>query len=192
MANVSSPTGFRPVRHRSGSRIIQNAYSIASGYTEDIFKGDPVALTGTGTNIALSAADDTNAVGIFAGCEWTPTTGGKRVFSKYWPDDQTGTDIVAYVWDDPWIIFEAQCDDLAELSIGLGCQWVDGGGSTVTGLSAGYLNSIIGGTVAATAVQMRLERLVPRDDNAYGAYAKVECSWMENALLNVVAGVGGV
>jgi len=189
MANTDNPTGFRPVRHRNGARIVQNAYSIASGYTEDIFKGDPVALTGTGTNIALSAADDTNAIGIFAGCEWTPTNGGKRVFSKYWPDDQTGTDIVAYVWDDPQIIFEVQTTTLAEANIGQGCQWVDGSGSTVTGLAAGYLDM---GTVAATDVQMRLERLVPRDDNAYGAYAKVECSWMENALLNVVAGVGGV
>ena len=72
--------------------------------------------------------------------------------------------------------------------IGQGCQWVDDGGSTVTGLSAGYLAI---STVGAADVQMRMEKLVPRDDNAYGAYAKVECSWMENALLNVVAGVGG-
>lgn len=189
MANTNNPTGFRPVRHRSGARIIQNAYSIASEYTEDIFKGDPVALTGTGTNVALSAADDTNAIGIFAGCEWTGTD-GKRVFSKYWPDDQTGTNIVAHVWDDPHIIFEVQGDTVAEGDVGLGAQWVDGSGSTSTGLAAGYLD--VSGTGAATDVQMRVERLVPRDDNAYGAYAKVECSWMENALLNVVAGVGGV
>jgi len=189
MANTDSPTGFRPVRHRNGSRIIQNGYTIASGYTEDIFKGDPVELTGTSRNIALAAADNPDSIGIFAGCEWTPTNGGKRVFSKYWPDDQTGTDIVAYVYDDPQIIYEVQINTLAVTDLGAGFQWVDGGGSTVTGLAAGYLDQ---GTSGTAAVQMRVEKLVPRDDNAYGAYAKVECSWMENALANVVAGVGGV
>ena len=194
MANVNSPFGLRPVRHRTGAAIVQNGYTIASGYTEDIFRGDVVELTGTSRNIAYAAADNEDNIGVFAGCEWTPTTGGKRVYSPYWPDDQTGTNIVAFVWDDPWIIFEAQYDTVAGQTpavtdLGNGIKWARGTGSTTTGISGLFLDHTNKGT---TDTQLRLEALVPRDDNTMGDFANFEVTFMEHALMNVVAGVGGV
>ena len=68
-------------------------------------------------------------------------------------------------------------------------QWAAGTGSTTTGNSGAYASNSTKGT---TNGQLRIERLVPRVDNAYGAYAKAEVSWAEHALKGVVAGVGGV
>lgn len=187
MANLNAPRGLRPVRHRNGACIVTNEYSIASGYTENIFRGDPVERTGTTNQIAVAAADNPDNLGVFAGCRYK--TNGRWVFSNYWPDDQAADAVVAYVWDDPQIIYEAQISTLAVTDIGAGFQWVLGTGSTATGQSSTYLDQSTTGTAD---VQLRVERLVPRADNAIGAYAKVEVSFMEHALANVVAGVGGI
>ena len=69
-------------------------------------------------------------------------------------------------------------------------DWNAGTGSTTTGLSGAYIDS--GSTFATTAKSLRMERIVPRDDNAYGAYVKVECSFAEHALLTGAAGTSGI
>jgi len=193
MANVNSPTGFRPVRHRSGARIVQNPYSIAAAYSTKIHKGTIVELTGTSMQIQVAAADNADNLGVFAGCEYT-NAAGKRVYSKYWPADTSATDIVAFVWDDYNIIWEAQYGNTAAQTpavtdLGNGIKWVVGTGSDTTGLSGSYLDHANKGT---TDTQLRLERLVSRDDNTMGDFAKFEVSFMEHALMNVVAGVGAV
>jgi len=188
MANTDNKTGLRPVRHRNGGKIVQNEYSIESTLAETIGKGHPVQMTGTGRNVIMAEATNADNIGVFAGCEWTPTNGGKRVFSKYWPTGQTGTDIVAYVWDDPDIIFEIQADNCVAADIGLQCDWNAGTPSTVTGLSGAYAVVV----AETTNNALRVEKLVPRADNAYGDYAKIEVTFAEHVLKGVVAGVGGV
>ena len=107
MANTNNPTGLRPIRHRNGGKIVQNPYSIASAYATSLFKGDPVELTGTSMQIQRAAADNPDNLGVFAGVEYT-NADGKRVYSKYWPASTVATYIVAFVWDDPQIIYECQ------------------------------------------------------------------------------------
>lgn len=188
MANANGPFGLKPVRHRNGAKIIRNAYSIASGYGTSLFTGDVVERLGTTNNIQRAAADNPDNLGVFAGVEYTDAN-GRRVYSRYWPASTVATDVIAYVYDDPQIIYEVQFSTFAITDVGAGFQWVVGSGSTKTGLSGTYVNQATTGTAD---VQLRAERLVPRADNAYGAYAKVEVSFMEHALANVVAGVGGV
>ena len=187
MANVNGPFGLRPVRHMTGGCIRANEYSIESAYNTSIFTGDIVELTGTGTNVSVAAADNDENIGVFAGCRYVDASGDQQ-FKSYWPADTAGTEIVAYVYDDPQIIYEVQFDTLAEANIGLLFQWVVGTGSTSTGQSASYAANATG---AATGAQLRLLRKVPRPDNAFGAYGKGEVLFAEHALAGIVAGVGG-
>lgn len=187
MANVNSPNGFRAVKHMTGGMIRLSEYSIASGYATAIFFGDPVEMTGTGKNIALAAASNPDNIGVFGGCRYVDAQ-GNQVFSKQWPAAQVATEIVALVYDDPNIIFEIQGDSIAAADIGQLASWAAGTGNTATGISGAYLASA---SLAGTGEPLRIMGIVPRVDNAYGAYAKVEVTFAEHALKGVVSGVGG-
>lgn len=187
MPNINGAYGLRPSRHRNGGCLQTNAYSIASGYAADLFTGDPVVMTGTGRNIALAAAGTTNAIGVFAGCRYIDAE-GKPQFKPYWPANTVATEIEALVYDDPNIIFSVQCDSLAEADVGQLCDWAAGTGNVKTGLSGAQAE---GSAVAAIDKSLRILKLIPSPDNAYGAYAKAEVQFIEHALTGVVAGVGG-
>ena len=47
MSATSAPFGFRASYHNSG-QIIAKAYTLASGYAQNVFQGDPVKLVNTG------------------------------------------------------------------------------------------------------------------------------------------------
>lgn len=188
MANVNSPFGLRPVRHLTGGMIRLSEYSIASGYSTSLFYGDPVEMTGTGQNIALAAPGNADNIGVFGGCRYVDAQ-GNQVFSKMWPASTTATEIVALVYDDPDIVFECQISTVAAGDVGNLVDWAAGTGSSATGVSGAYADE---STKATTDKSLRIMRLVPRVDNAYGAYAKVEVVFIEHALKGVVAGVGGV
>ena len=127
MANVNGPFGLRPARHLTGGVIRASEYSIASGYATSIFTGDVVEMTGTGTNVGKAAAQNADNIGVFAGCRYVDAQ-GKQQFSQYWPASTTATDVVAFVYDDPNIVFEAQTDTLAEGDIGALADWNVGTG----------------------------------------------------------------
>lgn len=187
MSNSNSPFGLRAVRHLSGGMIRLTEYTIASGYASNIFSGDPVEMTGTGKNIQLSAAGNVDSIGVFHGVRYVNAQGEQK-FSRHWPADQVATEIVALVYDDPNIVFEAQVSTLAEVDIGQLADWNAGSGNVLTGVSGGYIDAA---TLAATGATFRILGLVPRVKNDYGAYAKAEVVFIEHALRGVVAGVGG-
>jgi len=189
MANVNSPFGLRPVRHQSGGEIRTNEYSIASAYNTNIFHGDPIEMTGTGKNIQLAAAGNADNIGVFVGCRYVNSQGEQKS-SKYWPASTVATDIVALVYDDPFIVYEFQCDTLAVGDIGQQIAWNAGTGSTTTGVSGAYGD--VGAGTASTGKELRLVELKRSPDNAYGAYAKAYGVFAENAFMGVVSGVGGV
>lgn len=144
-----APFGLRPVFFQSG-RAVPTAYpgGITSGYAVDIFRGTPVYLD---TNLATSqirvaAASGADFIGSFAGVEYTNSQ-GQRVYSPYWPASQAASEIVAYVYDDPMTVFEAQAvGSLAQTALGDQCNfsltsgYTVGAGSTVTGNSAAGLD----------------------------------------------------
>jgi len=188
MANVNSPFGLRAVRHQSGGVIRLTEYTIASAYNTDIFYGDIVEMTGTGKNISKAAAANADNLGVFAGCRYVNAQGEQK-FSKYWPASTTATEIVAFVYDDPYIVFETQVSTLAEADVGTLMDWAVGTGSATTGASGLYADE---GTKATTDKSLRVLSLVPRVDNAYGAYAKAYVVFAEHVMKGVVAGVGGI
>ncbi len=188
MANVNSPNGLRAVRHLTGGVIRTAEYSIASAYNTDIFKGDPVQMTGTGKNIAVAEAGNVDNIGVFAGCNYV-NAAGEQKFSKYWPASTVATEIVALVYEDPKIVYEIQADTIAEADVGNLIDWDLGTGSTTTGISGAFAADA---TKATTGASLRIVGLVPRVKNAYGAFAKIEVVYAEHAFMGVVAGVGGV
>ncbi len=189
MANANSPFGLRAVRHMAGGCVRTNEYSIASAYNTSIKSGDIVQMTGTGKNIAISAAGNADNIGVFLGCRYVNGS-GSQIFSNQWPANQVATEIVANVYDDPNIIYEVQCDTLAEGDIGALVDLNVGTGSLVTGVSGLYAD--VGAGTDTTNDLLRLIELKPSPDNAYGAYAKAFVCFAEHVLGRVVAGVGGI
>jgi hypothetical protein len=191
MANVNGPFGLRPVRKLGGGEITQNEYSIATAYATAIYTGDVVEMSGTGRDITQAAATNVDNIGVFRGCSYVDAN-GRWTFSPYWPGVSDGkTTIVAYVIDDPDVVFECQATTIAEADIGNVAQILVGSGSANTGISALQWD---GGNKAANGAgkSLRAMRLVNRPDNAYGAYAKIEVMFAEHALMGVISAVGGI
>jgi len=194
MANTNAAYGLKAVRHLSGGVVQTNAYTIASGYATSIFTGDPVLQHSDGTLIIAVGTGGTPSVqtiGVFDGCRYV-NAAGEQVFSKYWPASTTATDIEAYVYDDPNIIFKIQTDATGATDADKG-QLVDVeivAGSTATGISATNLDMSTGG--GTTGKHLRILRLVNDGENESGAYADVEVVFAEHALKGVVSGVGGI
>ena len=124
MANKDAPFGFRPAKMLGGAPFNngQTSYGIASGYNTNIFTGDAVELHTDGT-VTVGAAGATNLIGVFNGCFCTVST-GEPTYSKYWPADTVASDAVAFVIDDPNVIFVAQED-----STNIGASWPANRGS---------------------------------------------------------------
>ncbi len=188
MGNTNGPIGLKPVRVEGGGQITLEERSIASGYNTNIFTGDPVEETGTGTNVAVAAGGNVDNYGVFVGCRYVDPQ-GKQVHSPYWPANQVATEIVALVARDPRILYEVQCDTLAVGDVGLLADWDDGAGNVKTGRSG---RSLVASTAALTGKSAKILGLVPRPDNAYGAYAKALVKLVEHVMQESVSGVGGV
>jgi hypothetical protein len=131
------------------------AYTIASTYAANVFQGDPVKLTDNGV-VQLGTSDGTRSgtvdgislLGIFAGCQYRDAS-GRPVVSPFWPSGATGTEIVAWVYDDPETLFDVQYDNpsagtTVQTAVGEECDWTvaSPGGSTATGLSNTKLSVI--------------------------------------------------
>lgn len=180
MANADAPRGFVPVRHANGAPYSGAAtrYYIASGESNNIFIGDPVALSGDAdangvpgvvraTAGAGSSAGD-GPVGVVVGFENLTSDNLSR---SYRPGATAGYLLVA---DDPFLEYEIQEDSdggaIAVASVGLNANFIIGTGSTTTGLSAVELDSNTAATTAA--LDCRILGLVQRADNEAGVNAK--------------------
>jgi len=165
MSSTSAPFGFRASYHNSG-QMRPKAYVIASTYAANIFSGDPVKLTDDGV-IQLGSSDGTRTgtvagislLGIFAGCQYLDA-GGKPTISPFWPSGATGTEITAWVYDDPETLFDVQYTNpgtpgttTVQTAVGEECDWVvaSPGGSTRTGLSSTQL-----GVIESTSGQFQI------------------------------------
>ena len=171
MANVDAAFGFRPVRHMFGGVVRPSEYRIAGEYGTALYRGDPVKSVGTGRTVEI-AVTSTNALGIFDGCQYVNAQ-GEIVFSPYWPASQTikaGSEVRAFVYDDPNILFEVQADGLvAAADIGHTADWASGTGSALTGQSKYELES----AGIASDAGLKIVDIVRDGVNAFGANARV-------------------
>jgi len=194
MANKDAPFGFRPTKMLGGASFNggQTEYGIASTYDTNIFTGDAVELHSDGT-VTIAVANEVNILGVFNGCFYTDST-GKANWSKYWPADTTSTDAVAFVVDDPNVLFEVQED-----STNIGASWPANrgsnanfvsthSGSTKTGRSKQELDS---SDIAASVKNFRVVELSKDPDNSDTASAN--CNFLvrlnEGLYYNNAAGI---
>jgi len=177
MANADAAFGFVPVRHMSGNAPRANQYTITSGLAENIFTGDLCILTADGV-VTPHTATETNNIGVFSGCSYTASD-GSYVYSEYWPSGTVATDIIAYVYDDPYTVFKVQsAGSPAQTNIGNCADVVAGAGSTTTGQSGFEIS----GTMAAGAATCKILALVDSPENAFGANAVMEVLINEHLL----------
>ena len=177
MANADAAFGFVPVRHMSGNAPRANKYTIATGLAENIFSGDLCIITAGGV-VTPHTATEVNNIGVFGGVSYTASD-GSYVYSEYWPSGTAATNIVAYVYDDPYTVFKAQsAGTTAQTNIGNCCDVVAGAGSTTTGRSGFELS----GTMAAGTASCKIVALYDSPENAFGANAVMEVLINEHVL----------
>lgn len=172
MSATASPYGLRPVKRADGmpyAGAVSQYLIDPAGEATNLFTGQVVTIgadgyialvTGTGadgtTNSFPGSGTLTGAIGVFMGCEYINAQ-GQLINSPYYPSGYaapTGTQIKAFVIDDPDVLFQAQLD-------GSGAQTIIGTntffaaaqstntGSTRTGNSTSALESTVVTTTAA-------------------------------------------
>ena len=177
MANADAAFGFVPTRHMSGNAPRTNKYTCASGLAENIFKGDLCIIIATGL-ITPHSATEVNNIGVFDGCSYTASD-GSYVYSEYWPTGTTATDIILYIYDDPYTVFKIQsAGTTAQTNIGNCADVVAGAGSTTTGQSGFELS----GTMAAGTATCKIMALYDAPENTFGANAVMEVLINEHIL----------
>ena len=157
MANNDAAFGMKPVKMIGGSPYTGGArrYRIAANYDTAIFQGDMVAQV-TGGGVEVHADGGTvPIVGVFNGCQYTDPTTGEQKYSNYYPASTNASDIIAFVIDDPNVVFEIQCNAAFPIADLLGYFDIvyTSSGSTVTGISGAELNVSDGATTATLSVK---------------------------------------
>tara|TARA_R100000458_G_scaffold59866_1_gene72314 strand:+ start:5355 stop:5936 length:582 start_codon:yes stop_codon:yes gene_type:complete len=155
MSSSAEPYGARPVGTLSANGSFSSKvrhYSIASGYATSIFYGDFVKLVAAGGVEKDAGTTTLTPVGIFLGCSYTDPNTSQKTFSQMWTASVAASDAVAYVLDDPDVLFEMQADGSgAQTVIGNNVAVVQTAGSTSIGTSK---NAIDISTVAATTATL--------------------------------------
>ena len=184
MATTAAPYGLKPVKRADGLPYAgaTSQYLIdPAGEATNIFNGQ-VVIIGSDGYIAISTATGADlttnnlggsgvgAIGVFMGCEYVNAQ-GQLIFSQYYPSGYaapSGTQIKAYVVDDPNVLFQAQLDGAgAQTIIGTNTLFAavqsTSTGSTATGRSTSALDA----TVQTTAAAFRIVAHVSDPSDAY-------------------------
>jgi hypothetical protein len=195
---VSKPYGLQPINLIGGQVFAGSTrqLKIASGYAANIFAGDVVKLVGTGVIEKDTGTTTATPVGVFVGCQFTNPSTKQIQFQQYWPTGTVAADAVAFVVDDPDVLFKVAAVSAdttvafyGQTLVGTNVALVQNAGSTTTGDSA----VAIDGTSAATtqSLPIRIIAGVPDTANASGNFCEFICKW--NApYLNVTTVEGAV
>ena len=153
MATSATPNGAEPVNTLSASGSYTGKVrhiKIASGYSTAIFYGDFVKLVSSGTveKAEVTTSVVAGTVGIFVGCSYTDPSTSQLTFNQQFPASTAASDIMAYVVDDPKLVFKMQGDEaIAQTGLGNNISAVNTAGSTSIGRSK---NALDGGSIATT------------------------------------------
>lgn len=154
MPAIAAPYGLVPVRRRDGlpATGALTTYNIASGAAA-MFRGSPVRInTANGTVVPVTSSVMGTSprdmyVGVFNGCEYTDAT-GNRVHSNFFPNGTVTSDAVAYVIDDPNVVFKIQAQAADFNALAARGQRFEisqfASGNTVTGRSTARLDTAAG------------------------------------------------
>ena len=160
MANNDAPFGLRYVRNVQGNynNAGQSRYRLTTSDTANttkVYQGDIVTQNTGGIVTRIARADGGGAtsdiiVGVFNGCFYTDPTTSQPTWSNYWPGN-AATDAIAFIYDDPFDVFEVQADaafPVADLFGNFDIVDNTGTGSTDSGWSYVELDVSTGATTA--------------------------------------------
>ena len=191
---VDGPYGLVPIglvgeRYNTGGFTQKG---IASEYATTIFQGDIVKGVGGGTVEKDTGTTAATPNGIFVGCFFTDATMGPR-YQNYWPASQAATDAVAYIVDDPNILFKIAItssgvviSSLAITDIGANLQITQTAGDTINGVSRVSADDT---SATTNTFPLRVISLVEETRNAAGGYTEAICKWNAGHQYGVVTGV---
>ena len=151
MATTAAPYGARPIGSLSSSGSFTGKVRhlpIITTYGTQISYGDFCKVAADGTIAKDTGTTALTAVGIFMGCSYTDPTTKQKTFSQFWPASNAATDAMAYVLDDPFVVFQMQADEAMNTTDrGLNASVVVTAGSSTIGRSK---NALDGSTPATT------------------------------------------
>ena len=157
MANKDAAFGMKPVRMIGGAPYTggQSRYRIAANYGTSIFQGDMVAQVTGGTVEVHADGGTVPVVGVFNGCQYTDPTSGEQVYSNYYPASANASDIIAFIIDDPDVVYEVQADDTFPVTDLFGNFDIvyTSAGSTSTGISGAELDVTTGATATTLPIK---------------------------------------
>jgi|TARA_R100001163_G_C5025336_1_gene167028 hypothetical protein len=157
MANKDAAFGMKPVRMIGGAPYTggQSRYRIAANYGTSIFQGDMVAQVTGGTVEVHADGGTVPVVGVFNGVQYTDPTSGDQVFSNYYPASTNASDIIAFIIDDPDVVYEVQADDTFPVTDLFGNFDIvyTSAGSTSTGISGAELDVTTGATATTLPIK---------------------------------------
>lgn len=194
---TNAPQGLVPVRYLNGApwNDATNEYPIASGYSSNIGKGDPVAALSDGT-IGIGVAGAT-CRGVFMGCKFYQPDGTFR-FQNNWIASTTiasNTTVMALIADDPNLVFNVQETDgsgnagtplaLADVNLNINFRI---GTPTSIGISTSSINNATENTTST--LNLKLLGLMPYPGNVVGSFANWLVTWNVHDFKSV--GTAGV
>ena len=191
MANKDAAFGLKPARMMGGAPYsgCQSRYRIASNQSGAIFQGDLVKQLTGGTVSRAAASSTVPVVGVFNGVQYTDPTTKEQVFSNHYPGSIVASDIIAFIIDDPNVVFEIQADDTFPVADLFGnFDIVDQ--STTGDTTSGRSNMELDVTTGATTTTLPLKAIDisqdPDNDDVASANTNVMC-----VIQNHIAGVKG-
>jgi hypothetical protein len=195
---VSKPYGLQPINLIGGQVFAGSTrqLKIASGYAANIFAGDVVKLVNTGVIEKDTGTTTATPVGVFVGCQFTNPSTKQIQFQQYWPTGTVAADAVAFVVDDPDVLFKVAAVSAdttvafyGQTVIGTNVALVQNAGSTTTGDSA---VAIDGSSAAVTAsLPIRIIAGVPDTANASGNFCEFICKWNAPYAVSTSVYTGG-
>ena len=184
MTAVAAPYGLKPI-NLIGGQVFAGAtrqIPILNGYTTNVFNGDLVKLVTSGNvekDVGTTAA---TPVGIFLGCSYTDSVRGFTQ-SQYWPTGQVATDAVAYVCDDPDVLFKIAIVSGTTVIVGKARADLVGGNLQLVqnaGVIASGNSKVAANNTAATTATfpLRVVDVVEDSTDANGLYTEVICKFI--------------
>ena len=160
MATTATPYGLKAVNHIGGTPYAGSTrlLPIASGYGTNIYNGSVVAIVAAGTvEIVTDLGNNADAfpagvIGVFVGCTYTDPNLGTVVFRQNWPTGTVAADALAYIVDDPDVIFQAQADGaVTQADLGQNTNFAAVQSTTTGDTTNGNSNTAVSSTTATTA-----------------------------------------
>jgi hypothetical protein len=186
MANTNNVFGFLPVGRAGGGPWSVREYAKAAAHTQALFRGDIVSKSAVSVASPFVGAPIPGVTSLQNGTPGTTLWLGANLnFGA------AATATVHYVADDPFTMFIGQGNDNTSLTVasmaGKNANFVTGAGNAT--IKQSTMSFASGSTATTAGLDVRLERMFNRPDNAEGAFAIFEITIMKHSTTQASAGV---